>query len=132
VLQHRAFAALALVIISLLGMAGMLGLGDVRRAVVVLAVALAIGVLGLWLAFTAMSRSRNAGTARPRFSMLASVLGVAGTGLSTIVLVGYALFWPQISQYSNCMSGANTVATQDACNQQLDSSLQSGARLLGR
>jgi hypothetical protein len=91
-----------------------------------------IGAVGLWLSFTAMSRSRKAGTARPRFAVAASVLGIIGTGLSALVLIGFAMYWPQISQYANCMSGANTVASQNACDQQLNNSLQKSVQLLGR
>jgi hypothetical protein len=130
VLQQRAFAAPMLAIISLLGMSE-IG-GDIRRGVVVLAVAVVIGVVGLWLSFTAMSRSRKAGTVRPRFAVAATVIGFIGSGLSTLALIGFALFWPQVSQYANCISGANTVATQNACNQQLNNSLQTSMQLLGR
>src|SRR5260221_557117 len=74
VLQQRAFAALMLAIISLLGVHGVSGVsGNLRRGVVVLAVAMVIGAIGLWLSFTALSRSRKAGTARPRFAVAASV-----------------------------------------------------------
>lgn len=130
VLQQRAFAALILATISLLGLPGVGG--NIRRGAVVLAVTMIIGAVGLWLSFTAMSRSRKAKTARPRFAVVASVLGIAGTGLSTLVLIGFAAFWPQISQYANCMSGANTVASQNACHQQLSSSLQTSMQLLRR
>jgi hypothetical protein len=128
-LQQRAFAALMLTIISLLGIPGMSG--NIRRGVVVLAVTLVIGAVGLWLSFTAMSRSRKAGTARPRLAIVASVVGIIGTGLSALVLIGFAMFWPQLSQYANCMAGANTVASQDACNQQLNNLLQTRVQFLG-
>ena len=129
VLQQRAFAALMLAIISLLGMPE-IG-GNIRRGVVVLAVTVVIGAVGLWLSFTAMSRSRKAGTARPRFAIAATVVGICGTGLSALALIGFAMFWPQVTQYANCISGANTVATQNACNQQLNNSLQTSIQLLG-
>jgi hypothetical protein len=129
VLQQRAFAALLLVLIGLLGM--VILTGNLKRAVVVLGVTAVIGGTGLWLSTTAMSRSRRAGAARPRFSLLATVLGVLVTGLSTLVLVGFALFWTQFSQYANCTAGANTVAAQNACNQQLNNSLHATMPGLG-
>jgi len=128
VLQQRAFAALMLAIISLLGMPGVSD--NLRRGAVVLAVTMVIGGVGLWLSFTAMSRSRKEGTGRPRFAVVASVLGIIGTGLSALALIGFATFWPQISQYANCMSGANTVSSQSACTQQLNSSLQTSMQIL--
>jgi len=121
-LQQRAFAALMLALISLFGLVLS---GNLHRAVVVLAVTLAIGGTGLWLAITAMSRSRQAGSSRPRIVILATVLAVLGTGLSALALAGFALFWTQINQYADCMSGANTVSAQSACDQQLNNSLQS-------
>jgi hypothetical protein len=130
VLQQRALAALMLTVISLLGIPGMSG--NIRRGVIVLAVTMIIGAVGLWLSFTAMSRSRKAGTARPRFTIAASVLGIIGTGLSALVLIGFAMFWTQISQYANCTAGANTVASQNACYQQLNNSMQKSVQLLGR
>jgi hypothetical protein len=61
--------------------------------------------------------------------VLATVLGVLGTGLSALALLGFALFWPQVSQYENCMAAASTPAAQNACTQQLSNSLQ--GHLLG-
>jgi hypothetical protein len=128
-LQQRAFAALILALISLVGL--LMANGNLRRGIVVLAVTLVIGGAGLWLSTTAMSRAKKAGTARPRLSVLATVLAVAGTGLSTVALLGFALFWPQISQYSNCMAGANTVIAQNACSKQLSNSLPTNVHLPG-
>ena len=127
-LQQRSFAALILALISLVGL--VMANDNIRRGIVVLAVALVIGGGGLWLSTTAMSRAKKSGTARPRLSVLATVLAIAGTGLSTLALLGFALFWPQISQYSKCMSGANTVIAQDACNKQLTGSLPTNVHLL--
>jgi hypothetical protein len=126
-LQQRAFAALMLALISLFGMIVLSG--NLHRAVVVLAVTLIIGGTGLWLAISAMSQSRRTGSARPRLAILATVLAVVGTGLSVLALAGFALFWTQLNQYANCMSGANTVSAQSACSQQLNNSLQSSVRL---
>lgn len=128
-MQQRAWAALMLALISLVGL--VLLSGNARRGIVVLSVTLVIGAVGLWLAITATSRSRREGGARPRLVVLATVLAAAGTGFSALALLGFVLFWPQISQYEKCMSGANTVAAQNACSQQLNNSLQGSARLLG-
>jgi hypothetical protein len=128
-LQQRAFAALLLALISLFGMVVLSG--NLHRAVVVLAVTLVIGGTGMWLAISAMSRSRRAGSGRPRVAILATVLAVVGTGLSALALAGFALFWTQLDQYANCMSAANTVSSQSACSQQLNNSLHSSIGLGG-
>ena len=122
--RQRAFAGLLLALIAVVGL--LMVNNNLRRGIVVLAVTLVIGGTGLWLSLTSMSRAKKAGTARPRLAMLATVLAVAATGLSALALLGFALFWPQISQFSNCMAGANTVIAQNACNQQLRGVLPGG------
>jgi predicted PurR-regulated permease PerM len=129
VLQQRALAALLLGLIALIGMVMLTD--NLRRMVVVLAVAFVIGVTGLWLAITAMSRSRHEKSNRPRFSVLATVISVGVTGMTGIALIGFALFWTQFSQYAKCDAGANTVATRHACDQQLNNSLNANLRLFG-
>jgi hypothetical protein len=127
-LQQRAWAALLLAVISLFGM---MMIGNLRRGVYVVAVALVIAAIALWLSTSAISRARRGGSGRPRGAMLAAVLGAAGLAFSAFVLAGFAIFWPQLSQYSDCMSGANTVAAQQACRQQLDNSVGTELSILG-
>ena len=127
-LQQRAWAALLLAVISLFAM---MMIGNVRRGVYVVAVALIIAAVALWLSTSALSRARRGGSGRPRGATLAVVLGVAGLGFSALVLIGFVIFWPQLSQYSDCMSGANTVAAQQACRQQLDNSVGTQLSILG-
>ena len=127
-LQQRAWAALLLAVISLFAM---MMIGNVRRGVYVVAVALIIAAIALWLSTSALSRARRGGSGRPRGATLAVVLGVAGLGFSALVLIGFVIFWPQLSQYSDCMSGANTVAAQQACRQQLDNSVGTRLSILG-
>ena len=127
-LQQRVWAALMLAVISLLGM---MLIGNVRRGVYVVAVALVIAAIALWLSISAMSRARRGGTGRPRGAVFATVLGVAGVLLSAFVLAGFAMFWPQLQQYANCLSGANTPSAQQACQQQLDNSVGNEVGILG-
>ena len=51
------------------------------------------------------------------------MLGSLGLALSALWLLVLAVFWPQLSTYYNCMSGANTVAAQQACRNQLTNSV---------
>ena len=127
-LQQRAWAALLLAVISLFAM---MMIGNIRRGVYVVAVALIIAAVALWLSTSALSRARRGGSGRPRGATLAVVLGVAGLGFSALVLIGFVIFWPQLSQYSDCMSGANTVAAQQACRTQLDNSVGTQLSILG-
>src|SRR5580693_5632813 len=77
-LQQRATAALVLALLSLIAM---LLIGNLQRAVYVVAVALAVA------------------------------------------LVGLLIFWSQYMQYADCLNGASTVATQNACQQQFENSM---------
>jgi predicted PurR-regulated permease PerM len=118
-----------LAVLSLITM--MLLSGNVRRGVYVVVVALVIAMTGLWLAISAMSRARRGGSGRPRGAVLATVLGVIGCLFSGFVLAGFLMFWPQLTQFSDCLSGANTVSAQQACQQQLNNSVGNEIGVLG-
>jgi hypothetical protein len=120
VLQQRAWAALTLGVLSLIGLSLA---GGQRRAVYVIAVTLLIGALATWLGGTAMSRARRGGTARPRGAVAGTVLGSMGLAFSAIMLIVFAVFWSELTTYSNCLSGATTVSAQQACQQQFSQSI---------
>jgi hypothetical protein len=128
-LQQRSWAAVMLALISLFGL--MMMTGNVRRGVVVLAVTMVIAAIALWLSISAMSRARRGGSGRPRGAVLATILGTVGCVFSALVLAGFLMFWPQLTQYSNCLAGAGTVAAQQACQQQLNNSVGSEVSILG-
>lgn len=127
-LQQRVWAALVLAVLSLIAM---MLIGNVRRGVYVVAVALVVAAIALWLTLSAMSRARRGRTGRPRGAVLAVVLGAVGFVFSAFVLAGFAMFWPQLTQYSSCLNGANTVSAQQACQQQLDNSVGTEVGTLG-
>ena len=120
-LRQRAVAALAIGVLSLLGLA--LGLGNLRRGVLVAVVTLVFGATAIWLGAGASRRARRSGTARPRGSVTGIVLGGFGLAFSALWLLVLAVFWPQLNAYYNCMSSANTVAAQQVCHTQLDNSV---------
>jgi hypothetical protein len=114
-----------------LSLLAMTGIGNVQRGVYVVAVALAVAIAGLIVAFTTMSAARRAGTRRPRGVMTGAVLGVIGFVLCSFMLAGFLIFSTQLHQYANCMNAANTTATQTACRNQLNNSVSSKIRGLG-
>ena len=122
-LRQRALAAFVLGALSLLGLA--LGLGNLRRGVAVAVLTLLFGLTAIWLGSGANRRARRSGTARPRGAISGAVLGGFGLAFSALWLMILAVFWPQLSAYYNCMSGANTVAAQQACHDQFTSSVGS-------
>ena len=127
-LQQRVWAALMLALISLFAMTM---IGNVRRGVIVVGVAFIIAATALWLSTSAMSRARRGGTGRPRAAVFATVLGTAGLVFSGLALAVFAVLWPQLTQYSNCLSGANTLSAQQACQQQLNNSVGNEISVLG-
>lgn len=103
----------------LLSMIALLWGSDRQRTVYVVAVALVISLTGLTLAISAMRSAKRAGTARPRGAAAGTALGVLAALFSAIVLLGFLVFWSQITHYDNCMNAASTVATRNDCQTQL-------------
>ena len=127
-LRQEALAAFVLGVLSLTGLA--LGLGNLRRGVFVAVLTLLFGAMAIWLGARANRRARRGGTARPRGAISGIVLGGFGLGFSALWLLVLAVFWPQLSTYYNCMSGANTVTAQQACHTQLTNSIGSEVSIL--
>ena len=120
-LQQRAWAALALSVLSLLAMTR---IGDLQRGGYVAGVALAVALLALALSFPSMSAARRAGTRRPRGVIAATVLGLIAAVLSGFLLAVFLFFHTEVTQYSHCLSGASTPAAQTACRNQFDNSIR--------
>ncbi len=120
-LRQQALAAFVLGVLSLLGLA--LGLGNLRRGVLVAVLTLLFAVTAIWLGVGVSRRARRGGTARPRGAISGIVLGGFGLAFSALWLLVLAVFWPQLSTYYNCMSSANTVAAQQVCHTQLNNSV---------
>jgi peptidoglycan/LPS O-acetylase OafA/YrhL len=121
-LQQRGVAGLALALLSLLAM---VLIGNLQRAAVVAAVAFVVAVIALVLAFSGLSGAKRARTRRPRGALVGAVLGVFGLLFSGFALIGFLIFGAQLDQYANCMNAANTVAEQQACQNQLQNSITS-------
>jgi peptidoglycan/LPS O-acetylase OafA/YrhL len=128
VLQQRAAAALILAVLSLIAM---MLIGNLQRAVYVVAVALVVAVAALALAISALKAAKRARTRRPRAAVASVVLGVTGALISGFALVGLLVFWSQYMQYANCLNGATTVAMQSACEQQFQNSVDDQITVLG-
>ena len=120
-LRQRAVAALSLGVLSLLGLA--LGLGNLRRGILVAALMLVFGLTAIWLGATASRRARRTGTARPRGAVSGIVLGSLGLAFSALWLLVLAVFWPQLNTYYNCMASASTNAAQQVCRTQFTNSV---------
>ena len=126
-LQQRAWLALGLGVLSLLGLSLA---GGMRRAVYVIIATLLVGAVAAWLGGTAISRARRGRTARPRGAIAGTILGVLGLVLSAIMLIVFAMFWNELSAYSSCLSGANTLTAQKACQHQFSQTISNEIRSL--
>lgn len=118
--QQRATAGLFLVLLSVIAM--LVG-SDLRRTAYVLAVTLVISLIGLALSVSAMRAAKRAKARRPRGATAGVTLGVLASLLSALALIGFLVFWTQIMQYGDCMKGSGTVATQNACQTQLQNAI---------
>ena len=119
-MQQRAWTALGLSVLSLLGLYLASGL---RHAIYVVAGTLVIGALAAWLGSSAVSQARKGRTGRPRGAVAGIVLGLLGLAFSGLALIVFAVFWNQLSTYWNCSSGANTLTAQQACQHQLSQTI---------
>jgi hypothetical protein len=113
--RQRAVAGLFLALLSLFGL---LGLNNLQRGIYIAAFALVAGALAVWLGSTSISRARRGGTMPPRASVTAIAIGAIGVLLSGLLLIGFATFSKQVAIYTQCLSGANTIAAQHACQDQ--------------
>jgi hypothetical protein len=83
---------------------------------------LALSLGGLWFgAFAQRDASRQAKRAPEAvtaivWSSISSLLALSLLSLSLI-------FYPQLRQYSDCMRSANTISSQQSCQNQLDNSM---------
>ena len=123
--QQRSVAALFLALLSLFGV---LSLSNFQRGVYIVAFALVAGAMAVWLAATAIRGARRGGTAGPRGSVVAIAIGGIGVLVSGVLLAGFALFGRQASTFTQCLSGANTVAAQQTCRTQFTRAIEKAAR----
>ena len=123
--QQRTVAGFFLAVLSLFGV---LGLSNFQRGVYIVVFALVAGVMAIWLAGTAIRRARRGGTAGPRGSVVVIAIGGAGVLVSSVLLAGFALLGHQASVFSQCLSGANTVAAQQACQTQFTRAVRNATR----
>lgn len=120
--QQRAWAALSLGVLSPIGLA--FGVqANLHRSIYVVLLTLVIGGGAVMLGISALRTARRGGTARPRGAVGGTTCGVIGLTFSALALIAFAAFWPQLNQLSNCMSGANTVSAQQACQHQFSQSV---------
>jgi len=130
-LRQRAYAAMFLAVLSVIALFGIGGNFDFHRGVYLVIFALVVGLAACWLGVTAMRRARQSASMRPRGALLGTVFGAIGAFLSAFLLVILAVFWGQLTTYSQCLGAANTVTAQQACLNQLNHSLNGELKRLG-
>jgi len=84
-------------------------------------VGLLMSLGGLWLGVFAQRAALSRRQRAPE-----AVAAVVWSSISTLITVGIVafslIFYPQLHQYSECMRSAKTIASQNACQQQLNNS----------
>ena len=119
-MQQRAWTALGLSVLSLLGLYLASGL---RHAIYVVIGTLVIGAVAAWLGSPAMSQAKRGRPRRPGGALAGLILGLIGLAFSGLTLIVFAVFWNQLSTYWSCTSGANTLTAQQACQHQLSKTI---------
>ena len=79
--QQRALVAMILGLLAIFGLfsvSDLIGLGDLRRSILLVVFSFLIGAVALWLGVSAVVRSRRTATGRPRGSVSAIILGSIG------------------------------------------------------
>jgi hypothetical protein len=110
----------------------LLGLGsNFHRSIYLVIFALPVGVVACWLGITSLRQARRTASWRPRGAMFGTVFGAIGSLLSLALLIAFAVFWTQLSQYSRCLSSASTLTAQQACQNQLNQSVHGQIARLG-
>ena len=125
-MQQRALVALVLGLLGIFGLfsvSDLISLGDLRRSIFLVVFSLLVGAFALWLGVSATTRSRRAAGGRPRGAVSAIVLGGISILFSALLLLTFAVLWPELSTYSRCMQSANTLAAQHSCQNQLSRSV---------
>lgn len=105
-LRNRGRYALALGLAALLASVIAFPLGPI--------LGIAAIVLGVLTRRTARTAQVDAPGAKPGI-----VLGIVATAFSTILLATMLVFWSEVTEYQQCMSGANTQTARETCQEQL-------------
>ena len=74
--------------------------------------------MAIWLAGTAIRRARRGGTAGPRGSVVVIVIGGVGVLISCRTAGWVRAVRQQALTFTQCLSGANTIAAQQTCQTQ--------------
>ncbi|RJL23644.1 hypothetical protein [Bailinhaonella thermotolerans] len=92
----------------------LLGVAGLVLTVVMLPVGLALDVLALLIGLRARRRARRDGH-RLATARWAIVLAVIGLVIGIPALATQAYMWNEVVAYNDCVTGANTIAAENAC-----------------
>jgi hypothetical protein len=101
-----------------------LGLLGLVLSLVVFPVGLALDVAAVVVAIRELRRAGREGRPTPAAALVGLLAGVVGAVLALIVTAVVAMFYPQVREYADCMSGANTVADQQQCRSAFEQGVQ--------
>ncbi|HEY2552866.1 MAG TPA: hypothetical protein VGI64_20030 [Streptosporangiaceae bacterium] len=120
-LQQRAIAGVVFSLLSLLALR--IAFGNVHRGIYLVILGLLLGIGGFALGITAVRRARSTGTRRPRGAIAAGILGGCATVFGITTLILFTWLSAQLTQFSDCLSHAQTLSSQHACADQFSRSL---------
>lgn len=103
-----------------------LALPGVFLSVVFFPLGLALDVAAIVLGARALRRvKRNQGVhGKAPGAIPGIVIGAVGAVLATIMITLLAFFWTEVRAYQECMSGANTLSSQETCMTKFEHAIQ--------
>lgn len=101
----------------------LLGFSGVALSVIFFPLGLVLDVAAIVVGVRALRRARQRHGKAP--GALAGVIsGSLGACLVVVVVTVLAFFWQEVRAYQECMSGANTIRSQEKCMRQFENAIE--------
>jgi len=101
-----------------LGLAGLVCV----TSVFALPLGLGLGIAAIVVGARARKRGQQAHQAVPG-AMTGIVLGIVSSVFASLLIVSAAVFWEELVEYQDCVSGANTNTAREACQREFEERL---------
>lgn len=101
----------------------LLGLSGAVLSVLFFPLGLVLDIAAIAVGTRALRRARGRGTTA-RGAVPGVVFGSIGAVLVVVVVTLLALFWQEVRTYQECMSGANTIRSEEKCTAEFEHALR--------
>jgi hypothetical protein len=101
-----------------------LGIVGLVLSVLVAPAGLALDIAAIVLGVRELRRAGRERVATPGAAIAGLLAGTVGAVLALIITAAVVAFYPQVRDYTDCLSGANTVADQQQCRAEFERGVQ--------